>query len=72
MRQLLKNPNAAAWIAEDAGIMCGFAIVEWTRESLGVVAYVQTIEVLPEFRGCGGAGNFYDLSKARHWRQALD
>jgi ribosomal-protein-alanine N-acetyltransferase len=54
MRQLLKNPNAAAWIAEDAGIMCGFAIVEWTRESQGVVAYVQTIEVLPEFRGCGG------------------
>ncbi len=33
--------------------MCGFAIVEWTQEAEGVVAYVQTIEVLPEFRGRG-------------------
>ena len=35
MRQLLKNPDSCAWIAEEAGIMSGFAIVEWTRESQG-------------------------------------
>jgi len=52
MRQLVQQSNGAAWIGEDER-MCGFAIVEWTREEAGMAAYIQTLEVLPEARGRG-------------------
>jgi ribosomal protein S18 acetylase RimI-like enzyme len=52
MRHLIEQPNSATWIAEDDGSMCGFALVEWTRET-EVVAYIQTLEVVPERRGQG-------------------
>ena len=32
--------------------MCGFALVEWTREAK-LVSYIQTLEVVPERRGEG-------------------
>ena len=51
MRQLIRQQGAATWIAEDEGAMRGFGIVEWAREGAGLVAYVQTLEVLPEARG---------------------
>ena len=52
------NPwrNAATWIAEQDGLICGFAIVEWMQERSGVVAYIQTIEVGPDRRGQGVGG----------------
>lgn len=53
MQQLLRQADTATWIAEDAGQMRGFGIVEWAREGAGLVAYVQTLEVLPEARGQG-------------------
>ncbi|MGA7109265.1 MAG: N-acetyltransferase [Terracidiphilus sp.] len=53
MRQLVDGRNGATWIAEDAGKMAGFAIVEWKLRPLAPSAYVQTIEVLPEMRGRG-------------------
>jgi ribosomal protein S18 acetylase RimI-like enzyme len=56
MRQLIQQPNAATWIAEDGQRMCGFALVEWTHEPAGVVAYIQTLEVVPEERGQGVGG----------------
>lgn len=56
MRQLIRQPNAATWIAEDDARMCGFAIVEWTREAAGLVGYIQTLEVIPEGRGQGVGG----------------
>jgi ribosomal-protein-alanine N-acetyltransferase len=52
MRNLIEQPNSATWIAEDDGSVCGFAIVEWTRET-EMVAYIQTLEVVPERRGQG-------------------
>jgi ribosomal protein S18 acetylase RimI-like enzyme len=51
MRQLVNRSNAATWIAEEDGRMAGFAIVEWMRERGGLTAYIQTLEVAPEFRG---------------------
>ena len=52
MRQLIASPDAATWIAEqDASDMAGFAIVEWAQQITGIVAYIATIEVLPEHRG---------------------
>lgn len=52
MRRLVNSADAATWIAEEDGRMDGFAIVEWT----GPNAYIQTIEVKPERRGLGIAG----------------
>jgi ribosomal protein S18 acetylase RimI-like enzyme len=53
MRQLIASPDAATWIAEMGGHMAGFAIVEWALQITGIVAYISTIEVLPEQRGAG-------------------
>ena len=53
MRQLVSSARAATWVAEESDRLAGFAIVEWTQEIGGVVAYIQTIEVAPEWRGRG-------------------
>jgi ribosomal-protein-alanine N-acetyltransferase len=53
MRQLVGWPDAATWIAAENDSIIGFAIVEWASEVAGIVAYIQTIEVLPEERGRG-------------------
>ncbi|HXS75128.1 MAG TPA: N-acetyltransferase [Terracidiphilus sp.] len=53
MRQLIASPNSATWIAEIDAKLTGFAILEWAQQISGVVAYIATIEVLPEFRSEG-------------------
>ena len=53
LQWLVNAANAATWIAEDEGVMAGFGIVEWTPWIRGLSAYIQTIEVLPAFRGRG-------------------
>lgn len=54
MRRLLANADSAAWIAEQDGAMAGFALVEWECTEDGfVAAYLETIELLPGFRGQG-------------------
>jgi [ribosomal protein S18]-alanine N-acetyltransferase len=53
MRQLVSNRSAATWIAEQAGEMAGFAIVEWSVIEGQVNAYIPTIEVLPAHRRHG-------------------
>ncbi|HEY1208594.1 MAG TPA: N-acetyltransferase [Terracidiphilus sp.] len=53
MRLLVSLSNGATWIAEEDGKMAGFAIVEWNQEPGKVVAYIQTLEVSAEQRGCG-------------------
>ena len=53
MRTLVGRANAATWIAEEEGLLSGFAIVEWTRRSSEIAAYIQTIEVAPEMRQRG-------------------
>lgn len=53
MRQLVECTSAATWIAEDDGKMTGFAIVEWSEETMGMVAYIQTLEVSPDWREQG-------------------
>jgi ribosomal-protein-alanine N-acetyltransferase len=56
MRQLVHSFNAATWIAEEDGRMAGFAIIEWTREDGGTIAYIQTLEVMPDRRAQGVGG----------------
>jgi len=53
MRQLISSPDSATWIAEQETKMTGFAILEWSQQMADVVAYIATIEVLPEFRKLG-------------------
>ena len=53
MRQLLGSRQAAAWIAEEEGTLAGFAIVEWTLEEEKKAAYIDTIEVDPQWRRRG-------------------
>lgn len=53
MRSLVDSEYSATWIAEDDCKMTGFAIVVWTKDKGGPVAYIQTIEVAPEQRGRG-------------------
>jgi ribosomal protein S18 acetylase RimI-like enzyme len=57
MRQLIESPNSATWIAEDVPEskieLIAFSIVEWSEKPSQSGAYIQTIEVLPAFRGRG-------------------
>ena len=53
MRQLVKRACAATWIAEEAGQITGFAIIDWAEENSETTAYIQTVEVSPEVRGRG-------------------
>jgi ribosomal protein S18 acetylase RimI-like enzyme len=57
MRQLIESPNSATWIAEDGPEpkieLIGFSIVEWPAGQNESVAYIQTLEVHPAFRGRG-------------------
>jgi ribosomal-protein-alanine N-acetyltransferase len=64
MRELVGNPDGATWIAEEAGRMAGFAIVEWETEASGVLAYIQTIEVAPDWRGRGVGGELLRCMEA--------
>ncbi len=56
MRTLVESANTATWIAEEDGRLAGFAIADWSDESGGIAAYIQTLEVLPEARGQGVGG----------------
>jgi ribosomal protein S18 acetylase RimI-like enzyme len=56
MRQIVTSADAATWMAEENGSITGFAIVQWSIESDETTAYIQTIEVLPQFRRMGVAG----------------
>jgi [ribosomal protein S18]-alanine N-acetyltransferase len=53
MERLVETRTGAAWVAEEDGKMTGFAIVEWARQGNWLTAYLQTIEMLPEYRGRG-------------------
>jgi [ribosomal protein S18]-alanine N-acetyltransferase len=57
MRQLIESTNSATWIAKDGAELkielIGFSIVEWPAVQGESVAYIQTLEVYPAFRGRG-------------------
>ncbi|MGP8251998.1 MAG: GNAT family N-acetyltransferase [Terracidiphilus sp.] len=56
MRQIVTSADTATWMAEEDGTIAGFAVVEWAVDSKQPAAYIQTIEVLPQFRRLGVAG----------------
>lgn len=67
MRELTNLSHAATWIAEEGNQIRGFAIVEWSQQDAGMVAYIATIEVLPDFRQQGiGAELVHRLEGSAH------
>lgn len=67
MQHLVRNPEAVTWIAEEDGVMAGFAIVAWGRSVHADGGYLQTIEVVPEFRGRGIGQKLMGLSEVSAW-----
>jgi len=54
LQRLIASSDAATWVAEENSQPAGFTIVEWYDEpGAGRIAYIQTIEVAPEFRRRG-------------------
>jgi ribosomal protein S18 acetylase RimI-like enzyme len=67
MQRLVTRPSAATWIAEHERRMAGFAAVGLSRQKNVDVAYIQTLEVLPEMRGQGsGAELLRRIEKSAH------
>ena len=63
MLQLLRTPQSSTWIAEEDGVVAGFAIVAWSKNARREGSYLQTIEVLPEMRGRGIAEKLMSLAE---------
>lgn len=61
MHELLRSSHAVTWIAEDDGRLEGFAIAEWAQEAGLTVAYISTIEVLPQKRRSGAGSELLRL-----------
>ncbi|HKF46753.1 MAG TPA: N-acetyltransferase [Terracidiphilus sp.] len=53
MKSLIDRSDSATWVAEEQGIQAGFAIVDWDGSPPDRSAYIQTIEVAPDFRRRG-------------------
>jgi [ribosomal protein S18]-alanine N-acetyltransferase len=72
MRQLIASASSACWIGEQDAKMTGFAILEWAQQPTGVIAYIATIEVLPEFRKHGvGAELLHRLEGSANAERAI-
>jgi ribosomal protein S18 acetylase RimI-like enzyme len=72
MAHLLKNPDAVTWIAEEDGVMAGFAIVAWGRSVRADGGYLQTIEVLPQFRTRGIGAKLMGLAEISAWSASAE
>lgn len=58
LRRLMENPRAATWVAEEEGVVAGFATVNCREQEPGwTIAYIDTIEVIPSWRGRGIGGS---------------
>lgn len=53
LRAIIHAAQSATWVAEKGENMIGFAVVEWSGHAEGSLAYLQTLEVIPEFRKHG-------------------
>ena len=53
MRDIIHRRNSATWVAEQNNTVAGFAVVDFTAEVEGTIAYIQTIEVAPAHRKQG-------------------
>jgi ribosomal protein S18 acetylase RimI-like enzyme len=56
LRRLVASAQTATWMAEEDGVLAGFATVKWRDEAEGGIAYIETIEVDRMWRGRGVGG----------------
>ncbi len=56
LRQLFASDQTATWVAEEEGHVAGFAAVRLRTDEEPGAAYIETIEVNPEWRGRGVGG----------------
>ncbi len=61
MQQLVSSSHAATWVAEEDDRMAGFGIVDAAEEADGIIAYIQTLEVISDRRGQGVGGELLRL-----------
>lgn len=65
LQRLIASPRSATWVAEEDSQIAGFTVVEWFDEpDAGRIAYIQTIEVDPEFRRRGIAAELLRRAEA--------
>jgi ribosomal-protein-alanine N-acetyltransferase len=55
MRDLIASEQSVTWMAEEDETIAGFAIVEFVKEGVESIAYIQTIEVAAAHRRRGTA-----------------
>ena len=53
LRGIIERSSSITWVAEENGREVGFSVVNCSDEDIGVMAYIQTIEVTPEYRRHG-------------------
>jgi ribosomal-protein-alanine N-acetyltransferase len=53
LRRLADSSYTTTWIAEEDGQVAGFSISDCSRIHGGVMAYIETVEVLPAMQGRG-------------------
>lgn len=63
LRAVIHAANSATWLAETTGSIVGFSIIEWSGQGERSLAYLQTIEVRPEFRKHGAGRELLDRSE---------
>lgn len=72
MQHLVKGSESLTWIAEEDGEAVGFAIVAWGSSVRAEGGYLQTIEVLPEWRGRGIGEKLLGLAEISAWSANAD
>ncbi|HLY40002.1 MAG TPA: N-acetyltransferase [Terracidiphilus sp.] len=63
LRAIIHSAHSATWLADVGERIVGFSVIEWSIEAEGALAYLQTIEVLPEFRKHGVASELLGCSE---------
>jgi ribosomal protein S18 acetylase RimI-like enzyme len=53
MQHIIDCKTGATWVAEEAGVMAGFTVIDCREELEGNIAYIQTVEVAPAYRRRG-------------------
>ena len=65
------TPFASAYLFEEQGVVCGYALLAhtWSQEAGGEVLWVEEIYVKPEYRGKGVGKEFFAFLENRYGKQ---
>jgi [ribosomal protein S18]-alanine N-acetyltransferase len=57
---LVRSPQAQTWVAEQDGVLAGFAVVKISRQADRIAGYIETLEVDRQWRCRGLGGQLLD------------